>query len=139
MPMNCAQVETTSRRDMRLVPVEPHVKSAETRELFNAGVSASARSGKSADPTCYNSPTVELTGLFENVETNMSETIHVERIGRTPTTAIEVCHSPDDGGYYLGHTDFQNTKRRTSVEIYSTRAAAVADWNAGTVKWEPWS
>lgn len=68
----------------------------------------------------------------------MSETIHVEWIGRTPTTAIEVVYSPDDGGYYLGHTDFRNNKRRTSVKIYRTREKAVADWNAKTVEWEPW-
>lgn len=34
--------------------MEPHVKSAKTRKLFNAGVSASAQIGKTTDPTCYN-------------------------------------------------------------------------------------
>lgn len=68
----------------------------------------------------------------------MSETLHVERIGRTPTTAIELVHSPDDGGYWLGNTDFMRSKRRTSIKIYPTAAAARADWNAGTVEWEAW-
>lgn len=78
------------------------------------------------------------TGLFDNVETEMSETIHVERVGRTPTTAIDLCHSPDDGGYYLSNTDFVNRLTRTSEDVYSTRDGALADWHAGTVKWEPW-
>lgn len=69
----------------------------------------------------------------------MSETVHVERVGRTPTTAIEIVHSPDDGGFYLGNTDFQRKRRRTSVKIYRTRDAAFRDWNAGTVEWEEWN
>jgi hypothetical protein len=66
-----------------------------------------------------------------------SQTIHVERIGRTPTTAIEVVHSPDDGGYYLSQTDFQHSKHRVSVKIYHTKDAAIADWNSGA-DWEDW-
>lgn len=46
----------------------PQVKSAETRELFNAGVRGNSKTAKSVDPTCYNSATVELTGLFDIVE-----------------------------------------------------------------------
>ena len=73
MPMNNAHLETTSPQNVRLVPVEPHVKSAETRKLFNAGVSDWAGSAKSADPVCYNVSTVKLgTGLFEIVETTMT-------------------------------------------------------------------
>lgn len=68
----------------------------------------------------------------------MGKTLQVTRLGRTPTTAIELVHSPDDNGFYLSNTDFQNNKSRTSVLIYPTAAAAEADWNAGTVKWEPW-
>lgn len=69
----------------------------------------------------------------------MGETIHVERIGRTPTTAVEVVHSPDDGGYYLSNADFQNRRSRTSVKVWRTRALAVAAWNVGEVEWEPWA
>jgi len=69
----------------------------------------------------------------------MGETLHVTRIGRTPTTAIELVHSPDDGGYYLSNQDFGRCKSRTSVKIYATRAAALADWNGGTVAWEDWN
>lgn len=68
----------------------------------------------------------------------MGVTLHVERIGRTPTTAIELVESPDDGGYYLSNTDFQNNRHRTSVKIYPTDKAARADWNAGTITWEEW-
>lgn len=59
MPMNCAHLETASHQNVRLVPVEPHVKSAETRDLFNAGAGTPAQIGKSADPSCYNSLTVD--------------------------------------------------------------------------------
>lgn len=69
----------------------------------------------------------------------MGDTIHIERIGRTPTTAIEVIHSPDDGGYYLGNSDFQNKLRRTSVKVWPTKRMAVDAWNAGEVEWEPWN
>jgi len=66
----------------------------------------------------------------------MSEIIHFTRIGRMPTTVIEVVYSPDEGGYYLSNTDFQNNKHRASVKVYPTDAAAKADWNADTVAWD---
>lgn len=47
------------------MPVEPEVKSAKTCKLFNAGVSEISQIEKSADPTCYNSLTVNETGLFD--------------------------------------------------------------------------
>lgn len=68
----------------------------------------------------------------------MGQQLKIERIGRTPVTAIELVESPDDGGFYLGNTDFQKSKRRTSVKIYRTREAAIADWQRGTVEWEGW-
>lgn len=47
--------------------MEPKVKSSKTCKLFNAGVSEKAKTEKSADPMCYDLPTVEFpTGLFEN-------------------------------------------------------------------------
>ena len=52
-PMMQAHLRSTSMQTVQFVPVEPHVKSAETRELFNAGVSENAGTGKSADPACY--------------------------------------------------------------------------------------
>jgi hypothetical protein len=69
----------------------------------------------------------------------MSETLNVERIGRTAVTAIELVYSPDDGGYYLSHADFRTRKSRTSVRIYASAEAAKADWHAGTVEWDAWS
>lgn len=51
--MNCAHLKTTLHQNVRLVPVEPDVKSSETRKLSNAGVSGNSKTGKSADPTCY--------------------------------------------------------------------------------------
>lgn len=67
-----------------------------------------------------------------------TKTINVTRIGRTPTTAVEVVHSPDDGGYYLGNTDFQRMRQRVSVGVWPSQAAAIAAFNAGTVEWEDW-
>ena len=46
--------QSTSHKNVRVVLDTPHVKSAETRKLFNAGVSGNLKTGKSADPTCYN-------------------------------------------------------------------------------------
>jgi hypothetical protein len=58
------------------VPVEPKVKSAKTRELFNAGVISNVGNGKSADPTCYHSLTVDLTGLFDSQTRRMTMAIY---------------------------------------------------------------
>jgi hypothetical protein len=67
-------LETRGAKNVRLVPVEPKVKSSKTFKMSNAGVSEIARNGKSADPTCYHSPVaqksdpaVDAAGLFENL------------------------------------------------------------------------
>jgi hypothetical protein len=72
------------------------------------------------------------------MEMKMSETLSVERIGRTPVTATELVHSPDDNGYYLSQADFQNRRGRVSAQIYPTRDKALAAWNSQTVEWDPW-
>lgn len=65
-------LKPTSHKNVRVVPVDPHVKSAKPRKLFNAGVSEFAGLAKSADPSCYDIVTVEIrTGLFDIVEVNM--------------------------------------------------------------------
>lgn len=51
--MTQALPQTTSHKTALKSVGEPHVKSAETRELFNAGVSGNSKTAKSADPTCY--------------------------------------------------------------------------------------
>src|SRR5690349_5614946 len=56
MPMTSQQLTTASHKNVRVVPVEPQVKSAKTCKLFNAGVSGIAGSAKTADPPCYNTP-----------------------------------------------------------------------------------
>ena len=67
MPMNSGQLETTMTQNVRLVPVDPHVKSTKTCKLFNVDVNGKSKSAKSADPSCYDVVTVELrTGMFEN-------------------------------------------------------------------------
>lgn len=69
----------------------------------------------------------------------MGTTIHVERIGRTPTTAIELVHSPDDGGYYLSNADFQRSRGRVSKKVWPKSEDAIRAFNAGKVEWEDWS
>lgn len=48
--------QSTARKNVRVVRMEPDVKSAETRKLFNAGVSGKSEPGKTTDPTCYDLP-----------------------------------------------------------------------------------
>jgi hypothetical protein len=50
--------QSTATKNVRVVPVEPEVKSAKTCDLFNAGVSGNPKTGKSTDPTCYTSPVI---------------------------------------------------------------------------------
>lgn len=65
--------QSTSLKNARVVPVDPHVKSGKTCKLFNAGVSGNSKTERSADPTCYDAVTVEIrTGLFDNVERDMT-------------------------------------------------------------------
>lgn len=66
-----ALLQSRATKNVQLVLVEPDVKSAKTFKLFNAGVSGNRETAKSADPTCYNFVTVELTGLFDNRRTTM--------------------------------------------------------------------
>lgn len=69
----------------------------------------------------------------------MSQTLSVERDdNRTPTMAVELVYSPDDGGYYLSAVDFAKNKNRTSKAIYRTESAARQAWQAGKVRWESW-
>lgn len=64
----CGLPRTIRAENVRLVPVEPKVKSAKTCDLSNNHAGELAQIAKSADPTCYNSLTVDLTGLFDNGE-----------------------------------------------------------------------
>lgn len=72
--MNSAHPQQTLFARDQQTRVTPHVKSAETCELFNGGVSGSAGSAKSADPSCYTSPVslgkadpaAATAGLFDN-------------------------------------------------------------------------
>jgi len=66
--------QSTSHKNVRIVLDTPNVKSAKTCKLFNTGVSEIARNGKSTDPTCYNASRSMLTGLFDNVERDMTDT-----------------------------------------------------------------
>jgi len=53
MPMVQALPNPNARKNIRLVPIPPEVKSAKTRDLFNAGVRGISGIEKSADPSCY--------------------------------------------------------------------------------------
>ncbi len=69
---------------------------------------------------------------------NDTKTIHVARNGRELVEAVEVVHSPDDGGYYLGNTDFQRGRQRVSIGVWPTQAGATTAFRGGKVKWEDW-
>ena len=51
--MDSTYLQATLFAGARLVAADPKVKSAKTRELFNAGVIVSCETAKSADPSCY--------------------------------------------------------------------------------------
>lgn len=95
MPMNSALLNLDRHENVRLVPVDPEVKSAKTIQKSNSGVSEFAGSAKSADPTCYNSSRSMKTGLFENVETNMKRKLHAY-VGRSPDGARRVYGQDQD-------------------------------------------
>lgn len=52
--------------------------------------------------------------------------------------AVELVHSPDDGGYYLGQTDFQKTRQRVSLNVWPSADAALRAFRNGKVQWETW-
>ncbi len=71
MPMTSTHLQTSAAQNARVVPVEPEVKSSKTFKLSLRGVSAKAGSAKITDPSCYDSVTVDGTGLFEILERTM--------------------------------------------------------------------
>ena len=69
----------------------------------------------------------------------MSETLQIERDGRTPIRTVELVYSPDDGGYYLEDWDMKNERRRLSRGIIASRETIIAKWRGGALKWEKWN
>src|SRR6202045_4885926 len=70
--MASALPRSTLSDRVRLVPVDPKVKSAKTCKMSLRGMRGFIRSPKNADPSCYNSVTVKgRTGLFDIVEMDM--------------------------------------------------------------------
>ena len=69
---------------------------------------------------------------------NDTKTIHVARNGHELMSAVEVVHSPDDGGYYLGNTDFQRGRQRVSIGVWPTQSGATMVFRGGKVQWEDW-
>lgn len=59
MPMNSAHSQSTLFARVQQMPVDPKVKSAKTRKLFNAGVRGNAGMSKIADPTCYDGMSIK--------------------------------------------------------------------------------
>lgn len=90
MPMMPTQLETSTAKNVRLVPVEPEVKSAKTREKSLRGVRAKAETPKSADPIVYNvsvtqtsDPAVGAAGLFENRRRmEMERVVAIKKLGK---------------------------------------------------------
>lgn len=67
-----------------------------------------------------------------------TRTIHITRKAGKLMSAVELVHSPDDGGYYLGFTDFDKSRQRVSLDVWTSAQSAVAAFQAGKVKWENW-
>lgn len=86
MPMTSQQLKATTLKNVRVVPVEPQVKSAETCELPLRGMSAEAGSAKTADPSCYSSPVgageTARHGLFENRRWKMERVVAIKTLGK---------------------------------------------------------
>ncbi len=53
---------------------------------------------------------------------------------------IDLCHSPDDGGWYAQEYDFKrkDNATRTSKKIYPDRAALVRALKSGKHRWQKW-
>jgi hypothetical protein len=126
MPMNSALLNLDRRGNVRLVPVDPQVKSAKTIQKSNSGVSEIARSAKSADPTCYNASRSMKTGLFE------------KRGRQMPKLPNELCadqaRAQAEAGNYVNAMRWYNTaaarsvghKRREAYEDCARRYAKMA-------------
>lgn len=68
MPMIAQQLKVTSLKNVRVVPVEPKVKSAKTRELFKRGVRAKAKTPKTVDPLCYDACVQQMENVMNERE-----------------------------------------------------------------------
>lgn len=83
MPMTPQHLEASALKNVRVVPVDPEVKSAETCELSLRGVRAKAETAKPTDPMVYNVPVgageTARHGLFEKVEIEKMTTIQDRR------------------------------------------------------------
>ena len=53
---------------------------------------------------------------------------------------IDLCYSPDDGGWYAQQYDFtrKDNATRTSSKIYPTREALAAALDGGKHRWQRW-
>lgn len=59
---------------------------------------------------------------------------------KTEKGCIDVCHSPDDGGWYAQEYDFsrKDNSTRTSKKIYPDLHALSKALSNGTHKWDKW-
>jgi hypothetical protein len=65
-------------------------------------------------------------------------------IQRSSTRSIEICHSPDEGGWYVQQEERWGQRPRlhrfrTSKKIYKTHADAEKAYLYGDVKWTKWN
>lgn len=72
----------------------------------------------------------------------MTNTHQVTRDPRTgiATSCIDLCFSPDDGGWYAHEYNFlrRDNATRTSSKIYRDRESLVAALDTGRHRWEKW-
>lgn len=73
----------------------------------------------------------------------MSETTHevtIDPLTKRAKSCIDLCYSPDDGGWYAQEYDFQRKDHatRTSAKIYSSRRSLEAALSSGKHRWHKW-
>lgn len=68
------------------------------------------------------------------------DTYAINNAGGVIRSCIDLCHSPDDGGWYAQEYDFKRKESatRTSSKIYRDRAALIRALQSGKHRWQKW-
>lgn len=69
---------------------------------------------------------------------NLANVYSIDNRGGLLRGCIDLCYSPDDGGWYAQQYNFKNNATRTSRQIFSTREQLLAALNSGTHRWQKW-
>jgi len=69
-----------------------------------------------------------------------TDTYRIDNAGGTINGCIDLCFSPDDGGWYAQQYDFKRSDNatRTSKQIFHTREALVLALDSSAHRWNKW-